>query len=93
MSNTVVEASIPEEELPMTHEQLSALEEDLLPSEEIVASVPCNAKQSDIRRFLVDGSGEGFKYVETAGKLEDDEPIDKTRMVRNKVSEARRAAE
>ena len=56
---------------------------------------PC-IKQMDIRRFLKDAvglDGDRFKNMTFANSVLTDEPIDKMRLIRNKMVEARRAAD
>ena len=56
---------------------------------------PC-IKQLDIRQFLKDGDpkdGNSLRGVTFVNKPIEEEPIDKMRMIRNKMVEARRAAE
>ena len=56
---------------------------------------PCSG-QMDIRQFLAGnkGVGERFSFIENnTSKDAKDEPFDKTRVIRNKMAEARRAAD
>ena len=56
---------------------------------------PCS-NQMDIRQFLKDGHGVGsdmFKHVPCPNKWMVEEPIDKMRIIRNKMVEDRRAAD
>ena len=49
--------------------------------------------QLDIRQFLKDGKREEFRFVSNPDKDVKDEPLDKMRIIRNKMIEARRAAD
>ena len=54
------------------------------------------SNQMDIRQFLKDGKvmhNEKFKFVPNKNDDTEDEPIDKMRIIRNKMVEARRAAD
>ena len=54
---------------------------------------PCS-NQRDIRQFLVDKNEQKISFVQPAGRnKEEDEPWDKNRVIRNKMVDARRAAD
>ena len=91
------EASTLQEELPTLQEAMNTpLVKHPEKEESKLDTTPCNpdSNQMDIRQFLVDKDKQKISFNQSAGSLrEEDEPWDKNRVIRNKMVDARRAAD